>query len=216
MTGKIGDAVVLFALAAAALGTVTGFAAGATGSLDLLRHAQRAARAYAGAMIVACLVMVGALVNHDFSVNYVAKVGSLSTPLYVTIVSLWSSLEGSILLWGAVLGAYIAVFVHWSRDRDVEETPWALGAMCLVGGFFAYLIAHPANPFTPAPVPVPTDGPGPNPLLQNHVLMIVHPPMLYLGYVGMVVPFGMAIGSLVTGKLGPAWTRALRTALLVP
>ncbi len=216
MIGMVGDAVVLVGLAAAAAGTVTGFAAGATGSLDLLRHAQRFARAYSVAMIAACLVMVYALVTHDFSVKYVSKVGSLSTPLHITIVSLWSSLEGSILLWGAVLGAYIAAFVSWSRDRDVEETPWALGTMCLVGGFFAYLIAHPANPFTPAPVPVPGDGPGPNPLLQNHLLMIIHPPSLYLGYVGMVVPFGMAIGSLVTGKLGPAWTRALRTALMWP
>jgi cytochrome c-type biogenesis protein CcmF len=77
------------------------------------------------------------------------------------------------------------------------------------------LIAAPANPFTVLS-PVPSDGPGPNPLLQNHVLMAVHPPMLYLGYVGMTVPFGMAIAALLNGKLSRPWLQSLRTFTIVP
>lgn len=216
MLGRLGELFVLLGLATAIAGGVTGFGAGRSGSHSLLRITQRLSTAFSAAMIGAFVVMEYALLTHDFTVKYVAKVGSLSSPTHITIVSLWSSLEGSILLWGAVLGVFVAVFAAWSRDRHPETTPWALGTMMWVCAFFAFLIAGPANPFTPIPDPVPTDGPGPNPLLQNHWLMIVHPPMLYLGYVGMTVPFGMAIGALISGRLGPAWTQALRKAILVP
>ncbi len=216
MLGRLGELFALLGLAAATAGGVTGFVAGRTGSHALLRVTQRLSSAFSSAMFAAFLVMEYALFTHDFSVKYVSKVGSLASPTHITLVSLWSSLEGSILLWGAVLGAFVAVFAAWSRDRHPETTPWALGTMLWVCAFFAFLIAGPANPFTPAPDPVPTDGPGPNPLLQNHWLMIVHPPMLYLGYVGMTGPFGMAIGALISGRLGPAWTQALRKAILVP
>ena len=75
----------------------------------------------------------------------------------------------------------------------------------VIATFFAFLIAGPANPWTPGPFPVPLDGPGPNPLLQNHPLMIVHPPLLYAGYVGFTVPFAFAVAALVTGRLGEGW-----------
>ncbi len=216
MLGRLGEVITLLGLAAAVAGGVTGYAAGRTGSHALLRATQRLSMTFTAAMLTIFVVMEVALVRHDFSVSYVAKVGSTKSPLYVTIVSLWSSLEGSIILWGAVLGIFVAVFTYWSRDRHPETTPWALGTMLWICAFFAFLIAGPANPFSPTPLPIPDEGPGPNPLLQNHVLMIIHPPMLYLGYVGMTVPFGMAIGALLAGQLGPAWTQALRKALLIP
>ena len=216
MVGRIGELCALIALFCAAAGSVTGFVGGKTGSHALLRHTQRFSRGFALAMTAAVGVMWWALLTHDFSVNYVAKVGSLASPTIITIVSLWSSLEGSILLWGLVLAVFVTVFTEWSRDRHPETTPWALATMLLICAFFTFLIVGPANPFMPAPFPVPVDGPGPNPLLQNHPLMIIHPPMLYLGYVGMTVPFGMAVAALFAGQLGPAWTQALRKALLVP
>jgi len=87
--------------------------------------------------------------------------------------------------------------------------------MLAVGVFFSFLIAGPANPFGRVS-PVPPDGPGPNPLLQNHVLMVIHPPMLYLGYVGMVVPFGIAVAALLRGQLGDGWMAVLRRWTLIP
>ncbi|MCP4663453.1 MAG: heme lyase CcmF/NrfE family subunit, partial [bacterium] len=84
------------------------------------------------------------------------------------------------------------------------------------GIFFSFLIVGPANPFAATPLPIPPDGPGPNALLQNHILMIVHPPLLYLGYVGMSIPFAMAVAALLRGQLGPTWLRPLRNWLLVP
>ena len=173
------------------------------------------ALAFAGSMLAANLVMEYALITHDFSVSYVAQVGSLATPLHITIVSLWSSLEGSILFWGLVLGVFTAALVTLQRRGHEDYLAYTIGTLLTVGLFFSFLIAGPANPFQTVS-PVPTDGPGPNPLLQNHLLMIIHPPMLYLGYVGMTVPFAMAVAALLRGQLGPTWLKPLRNWLMVP
>ncbi len=214
MNSLLGQSLVLCALGAAGFGSVVGWFAGARGSLKGLSIARTALYLFAAAMVLANLVMIGALVSHDFSVQYVAQVGSRSTPLYITIVSLWSALEGSILFWGAILGVYAAGFLYFNRHRHGREMTYAVATILSVGIFFALLIAGPANPFTAVPNP-PTDGPGPNPLLQNHVLMIVHPPSLYLGYVGMTLPFAVAVGALLKGELNEGWLKVLRKTTLV-
>jgi cytochrome c-type biogenesis protein CcmF len=160
--------------------------------------------------------MEWALVRHDFSVSYVAQVGSTTTPLHITLVSLWSSLEGSILFWGGVLGLYTIGVAYLQRRGHEDYLAYTLATVLAVGVFFCFLLAGPANPFAAVPPPIPAEGPGPNPLLQNHVLMIVHPPMLYLGYVGMTVPFAMAVAALLRGRLGGTWLLPLRNWLLVP
>src|SRR4029079_11664584 len=144
--------------------------------------------------------MEGALLGHDFSVGYVAHVGSRSVPAWVSIVSLWSSLEGSILFWGLILGLYIAVATYRNRDEHAEYMPWAVGIWLVCGAFFSFLLAGPAQPFATVADP-PFDGPGPNPLLQNHVLMAIHPPFLYGGYVRMNHSFGLAPACLVRRRL---------------
>jgi cytochrome c-type biogenesis protein CcmF len=158
--------------------------------------------------------MEAALLQPDFSVSYVAHVGSRTAPTWVRMVSLWSSLEGSILFWGAMLGIYVLAAVRTLRQHAREEA-WGLGVLLSCATFFALLIAGPANPFGVVS-PVPADGPGPNPLLQNHLLMVVHPPLLYSGYVGMVVPFSLAIAALLAGRLGPAFLKSLRLWILIP
>ncbi len=215
MISLLGRAAVLVALAACAVGAVAGIYGGVRRSKDAEAWARTMAWAFFGAMTVAIGLMEYALLTHDFSVGYVAEVGSRSTPTWVTIVSLWSSLEGSILLWGFVLASYTAGLAWFTRNRFPEHSSYALGITLAVGVFFSFLVAGVANPFTLMD-PVPADGPGPNPLLQNHVLMIIHPPSLYLGYVGMSVPFAMGCAALLAGRIDPAWSRALRTATLVP
>lgn len=113
--------------------------------------------------------------------------------------------RGSILLWALILAGF-TVAVAWKfRDRLTDPlVGWALLTMFVVCLFFFGLMLGPANPFTTLANP-PTDGPGPNPLLQNHLLMAFHPPMLYLGYVGFTVPFAFAIAALATGRLGEGW-----------
>ena len=212
----LGQSLVLLALVCCAIGAPVGFLAGARRSPQGLEWTRRLALAFAFAMALANLVMEYALLKHDFSVSYVASVGSKETPTIITIVSLWSSLEGSILFWGLVLGLFTAAVAILQRRGHEDYLAYTLATMLSVGIFFSYLIAGPANPFAPTPPPIPLNGPGPNPLLQNHILMIVHPPMLYLGYVGMTVPFAMSVAALLRGNLGATWLRPLRNWLLVP
>ena len=215
MISTLGRLALLVALGACSMGLFTGLMAGARRSEEAWRWTRILTWIYGLATAAAVVLMEVALLTHDFSVAYVAQVGSLSSPTWVTIVSLWSSLEGSILLWAAVQAAYTCAFAWRTRDRFPEYAPWALGLALGVGVFFSFLVSSIAHPFTPVS-PVPTDGPGPNPLLQNHILMVIHPPSLYLGYVGMSVPFAMASAALLVGKLDAAWMRALRWWTLVP
>jgi cytochrome c-type biogenesis protein CcmF len=137
-------------------------------------------------------------------------VGSRSTPLFFTIISLWSALEGSILFWIWVLSLYAALVVWRNRDLPGRLIPYTGVTLLAICSFFLILLVGPANPFGLVS-PVPADGPGPNPLLQNHVLMAVHPPLLYLGYVGMSVPFAYAIAALISGEAGKdTWLRLTR------
>ncbi|MBC7896956.1 MAG: cytochrome c biogenesis protein CcsA, partial [Cytophagaceae bacterium] len=163
-----------------------------------------------GMVTVATFAMIFALVSHDFSVSYVAQVGSRATPLFYTVISLWGALEGSILFWAWVLSLLTALVVFWNRDRVGNLIPYTTATMLGTGVFFQFLLVGAATPFGLVS-PVPADGPGPNPLLQNHILMGVHPPLLYLGYVGMTVPFAFAIGAMASGEVaGDAWIRLSR------
>ena len=210
----LGTLAVLTSLFAATVGAFSGWVM-ARGHEEAFRWTKRCGLVFALAMIAANLLMEWALVSHDFSVGYVAEVGSRSTPLSFTIVSLWSSLDGSILFWGLILGLYVLGFVKTAGASQRPQLGFTYVALFGVAVFFAWLIAGLASPFE-AVSPVPADGPGPNPLLQNHVLMIIHPPMLYGGYVGMSVPFAMTVGALASGSLDAEWMRRIRRALLVP
>jgi cytochrome c-type biogenesis protein CcmF len=215
MNASLGRILILASLLISSAGALVAFAAGRTRSREGLRWAQRFAYAFAVVMIGATLLMEYALLTHDFSVSYVAQVGSRAVPTWVTISSLWSSLEGSILFWGFVLAIYIAIATFMTRNDHHEYMPDAIGVWLASAAFFSFLIAGPANPFHTVPNP-PLDGPGPNPLLQNHILMVVHPPFLYLGYVGMTIPFGLAAAALIKGRLGHSFLKPLREALLLP
>jgi len=215
MTSALGRGLILLGLLLATTGALAGFAVGRRPSATGWAWTRRLAYAFAATMAAANGVMVYALLVHDFSVSYVAQVGSRQVPTWVTLTSLWSSLEGSLLFWGLVLGAYIAVATWTNRARHPEYMPYAAGVWLACGAFFGFLLAGPAQPFLSVPHP-PADGPGPNPLLQNHLLMVVHPPFLYAGYVGMTIPFGLACAALLAGRLGHDFLRPLRSWLLLP
>jgi cytochrome c-type biogenesis protein CcmF len=180
----------------------------------LVRSARAAAYANFALLTIANLAMVYALLVHDFSIDYVAQVGSRGTPRFFTVISLWSSLEGSILFWGWILSGYTAASVYATGPKLGSLGAYANGVMLAVGVFFYLLLVNPANPWHLVS-PVPLDGPGPNPLLQNHALMAVHPPLLYLGYVGMTVPFGFAMGALISGRMDDLWLRVTRRWTLI-
>jgi len=172
---------------------------------DLLRMSRTYAFMILGAAVLSFIAMERALITRDFSLKFVATNGSSSTPALYNFATLWSALEGSILLWTLILAGYTVAVVLKFRKRLTDPlVGWAMLTMFVVALFFFGLMLGPANPFRTLAVP-PLDGPGPNPLLQNHPLMAFHPPMLYLGYVGFTVPFAFAIAALVTGRLGEGW-----------
>ncbi len=209
MTRIIGLAAVTAAFLLAVYGCIAAIIGARRHHEGLLRSARAAVYANFGLLFIANAAMVYALVTHDFSVSYVAQVGSRTTPLFFTVISLWSSLEGSILFWGIVLTGYAASAVFLTQTRLGRLGDYATATMLGVQVFFFLLLIGPANPFGSVS-PVPLDGPGPNPLLQNHILMAIHPPFLYMGYVGMTVPFAFAIGALLSGKLDDTWIRETR------
>lgn len=217
MSGAAGFVSIVLALLAALTGAVLAYISARQQSLMWLKRAERLALLMFALVATAVGVMVHALITHNFSVEYVAQVGSRKTPLLYTVISLWSALEGSILLWALLLGAYTCAVVLWRRRSSELNpiAPYALGTLFLINVFFLLVITWPANPFGRVS-PVPADGPGPNALLQNNPFMAVHPPLLYLGYVGMSVPFAFAVGALITGRFDRAWSRTIRRWTLVP
>jgi cytochrome c-type biogenesis protein CcmF len=184
------------------------------GSARAARQGQGASAAAALGAFVAVVAMLNALVQHDFAVRYVAENGGRAVPLYYTVISLWAALEGSLLLWLLVLTGMTLLAVHRVHPRAGDLHPWAMSVLSGIGAFFFALALFAGNAFDRVS-PVPTDGPGPNPLLQDHPLMGVHPPLLYVGYVGMAVPFAYAIAALITGRTGPAWVAVVRSWTLV-
>ena len=181
----------------------------------LLRIGRRCVFVVFGAALAAVAVMEWALITHDFSLKYVAENNARGTPLLFSITGLWAALAGSILLWAVILGGYLAFVTHKFRRRSRDPLVVVATITGLVVAlFFFALMLGPANPFTTLST-VPVDGRGPNPLLQDHILMAFHPPMLYLGLVGFTVPFMFAIGALVTGRFGEGWLADTRRSTLV-
>ena len=206
MNATLGQGAVLLGFLAALMGAGT-LVAGLAGRRH---HLLRAGRVYVwlllAAALLAAVAMERALVTHDFSLRYVARNNSRSTPLLFSITGMWSALEGSILLWSLVLAGYLATMVRHFRARATDPlVGWATTTGFVVAAFFFGLMLGPANPFRTVAGPIPLDGPGPNPLLQNHPLVAFHPPMLYLGYVGFTIPFAFAVAALATGRVGEGW-----------
>ena len=164
--------------------------------------------------VVAMGALEIALLTDDFSIAYVARNHSIGTPLIFTVAAGWAALEGSIVLWGLVLSGFTAAVFRTVRGPDDRSATGALAVLGIVAVFFFLLMAVAANPFETLS-PTPLDGNGANPLLQNHILMAIHPPMLYLGYVGLTVPFAFAISALAAGDGGTAWLERTRRWSLV-
>jgi cytochrome c-type biogenesis protein CcmF len=154
-----------------------------------------------------------ALLTSDFSLRYVASYTSANLPTVYKISAFWGGQSGSLLFWCLVLAGFAALTTWRHRVRHAGFQPWVAGTLGLVLTFFLAATAIGANPFERLDW-VPPDGNGLNPQLQ-HPAMAIHPPMLYLGYVGTVVPFAFAIGALITRRLDATWLGAVRFWALV-
>ena len=210
VNAALGRAGLLLMLAACVMGALTVLVGVRRGDPRLLRQGARYAWMALGGIVLAVVMMQRALITRDFSMAYIQQVGSADTPALYNFAAMWSALEGSILLWALILGGYTAAVAWRFRQRTNDVlVGWALVVMFTIAAFFAALSFGPADPFSAGAAGV-TSGPGPNPLLQNHILVLFHPPILYLGYVGFAVPFAFAIAALVTGRLGEGWLMETR------
>lgn len=205
--GTLGSAAVLLALAF----TVFAIAGGLLGihrrDARLITSARFAAVAVFLALTAAVAIMQAALLTDDFSVEYVATTSRIASPIWVKIVTMWAALEGSLLLWAWLLSGYTALLAVIAPNSALK--PWALVIMQATQLFFIIVVGFVANPFTVVAVP-PLDGPGPNPLLQNHWMMAVHPFLMYLGFVGLAVPYAYAMAALITRRPGVDWMTQTR------
>jgi len=156
----------------------------------------------------AALSLVYALVATDFSLVYVAMNTTRATPLYYRVTALWGALEGSLLFWEWLLVIFSGLVAWIYRNRHRELLPWVMGIFSAVSAFFLAVMAFASNPFERA-VPIPLDGRGLNPLLED-TSMMTHPPLLYAGFVGLMVPYAFAMAALITGKLDEAWIVSTR------
>jgi cytochrome c-type biogenesis protein CcmF len=172
----------------------------------LALSAQNALLAAFPTALVAAIVLLVALGRRDMTFVYVWQHTSHELPIGYALSALWGGQEGSLLLWLVVLTGYAAVAV-WLNRRSRELMAWTVPVFGLVAVFFGFMLCFVSSPFNVQPAPA--DGQGMVPSLQNPY-MLAHPPMLYLGYVGLTVPFAFAMGALLSGRTDERWIVATR------
>ncbi|MGN6795990.1 MAG: heme lyase CcmF/NrfE family subunit [Streptosporangiaceae bacterium] len=203
----LGLAVSGYGLAAASIGAKANRPA-------LIESARRCAFGLFAILAAANATMLAALLTNDFAIRYVAENSARETPVFFKALALWAADDGSLLLWNLILAGYVAaVALRFRRDRP-PTFPYALSVLFAVQVFYLILINGPARPFGALATP-PADGRGPAPLLQNHPLMAVHPPFLYLGFIGFTVPFAFGIAALLAGQGSDQWVSLIRRWTLV-
>jgi cytochrome c-type biogenesis protein CcmF len=204
---ELGRAALILCLGLSLYATIAGSLAAHARRRRLAVSAQNALIAAFGAAAVATGVLLAALARHDFSFTYVADHTSRKLPMLYTLAAFWGGQEGSLLLWLFVLLGYAAAAVYFNRVAAREVIAWVVPTLGFVASFFGLLLVAVASPFQTQAAPA--DGLGLNPSLQNPYFAI-HPPMLYLGYVGLTVPFAFAMGALLSGRTDERWIVATR------
>jgi cytochrome c-type biogenesis protein CcmF len=206
---QLGRFALLIAIALAAYGAVAAAVGARRRRPALVDSARRTSFALFGAVATANAAMLVALLQNDFAIRYVAENSSLETPTFFKVLALWAADDGSLLLWNLVLSGYmVAVALRFRRYRPVTF-PYALAVLNAVQIFYLILVNGPSRPFQLLTNP-PADGNGPPALLQNHPLMAVHPPFLYLGFIGFTVPFAFGIAGLLVGGGSDHWAALTR------
>jgi cytochrome c-type biogenesis protein CcmF len=160
-------------------------------------------------MTVASVIIVHAFVTGDYSIKYVQHYSDAVQPLFYKITSYWGGLDGSIMFWVFLLACFGSLAVYVNRETHRELIPYVVAIIATVQMFFLFLMIIHKNPFQTFLGVPPADGRGLNPLLQNFY-MVIHPPSLYTGFVGMTIPYAFGMAALITGHLDDAWLRAVR------
>lgn len=164
-------------------------------------------------LTVAIWALARAFLDSNFALAYVASYSERALPWGYKLAAVWAGQEGSILLWAWLLALMNVVFVIQTRRQSGTQAATSIATLSVILGFFALLMVFAANPFQLGPF-TPPDGHGLNPLLQ-HPSMIAHPPLLFVGYAGLAIPFAALMGVLIAGKGGDEWVVGIRRWLLM-
>jgi cytochrome c-type biogenesis protein CcmF len=205
MIPEIGQFALALALTVALVQAIVPLAGAARGDAAWIAAARPAAQAQAILVAFAFGCLTYAFVANDFSVAYVVAHSNSALPLHYRIAGVWGGHEGSLLLWTLMLGVWMTAVSFFSGHLPEEMTARVLGVMGVVSAGFLAFMLFTSNPFD-RQFPAAVDGRDLNPLLQDPG-MVLHPPMLYMGYVGFSVAFSFAVAALLSGRLDAAWAR---------
>ena len=194
-------------------GTVAGSLGGYSRNLALVRSGENSIVGNFVTVLVASVCLCWLFLTDQYQVEYVASYSAKDIPWVYKLTAFWGGQSGSLLLWALVLSLFALIAVLQNRRKNRHLMPYVTAVLGGILTFFMVLLTFATNPFDTLAV-VPADGQGLNPLLQNFY-MIIHPPILYLGYVGMTVPFAFALGALISGRLDTSWIRSTRRWTLV-
>jgi cytochrome c-type biogenesis protein CcmF len=184
-----------------------------SGRREWVTSGRRAIYCLAALCVAAFAILEAAFLRSDFSFALVAEGSSTDTPTFYKVTALWATQDGSLLLWATLLSLFSSAVLFLTRRSLRDIAPWATAVLGMVAAFFLMLMIGWENPFDTLAM-APPEGAGLNPLLR-HPAMMIHPPMLYTGYVGFSIPFAFAIGALIAGRTGADWIRATRRFALV-
>jgi cytochrome c-type biogenesis protein CcmF len=205
---QLGGACLILALGVCAYGIGASIYGVRTGRSEWSESGRRSVYALAGILTVAFAVLELAFLRNDFSFNTVADTSSTTTPTFYKAAAVWSSQEGSLLLWAWLLSLWSTLVLFLTRKRMRDVSAYATAILLGFGGFFIALMVFYATPFATTD-PAPTEGVGLDPLLR-HPSMMIHPPMLYSGYTLCIVPLAFGMGALLARKVDAEWIKATR------
>jgi cytochrome c-type biogenesis protein CcmF len=210
-----GSAVIVMIMLAAAYTFIISVQAGSRSTVRALQSARFGVYGTVALIAVAVLTLAYAFVSHDYRLRYVSHYSDRGMPTVFLFTALWGGQDGSLLWWLFLLSLYIGACVRWLGVKHIQLQPYVIATLMSVVIFFCVLMIFAANPFSTSVSGARNDGEGLNPLLQNFY-MIIHPPSLYVGFVGCTVPFAFAMAALITGRLDIEWIKASRKWMLFP
>ena len=214
MIFNVGYLILVTAMVLAAYGMIIGFWGGQKRNAKLAQSSFHAVFAVGALVVMAAVILWYAFLTDKFQLSYVWNHSERALPTFYKFSAMWGGQAGSLLFWLLILSVYSVTVAGTNRNRHQVIMPFVNGTLLGTSLFFLVLLVFAANPFQQVNF-VPADGQGLNPLLQNY-WMVIHPVMLYTGYVGMAVPFAFAVGALMSKKLDSQWVRTVRRWTLIP
>jgi len=206
----LGSLLILVSFVLASAAFAASIAGARRGSRSLIAGGTGLFHTVTAIMGVLSAIIVHAFVVGDFSIKYVQRYSDGAQPLAYKLASYWGGLDGSLLFWVALLSIFGSIAIYVNRERHRLLIPWVVAVLAAVEMFFIFLMVLHNNPFDTYLTTAPAAGAGLSPLLQNFY-MAIHPPLLYLGFVGMTIPFAFGMAALISGQLDDSWLRAIRS-----